>query len=146
MGPDMHYVDEKPADPLTLDIYPSAKSIYTLYEDDGRSNDYKRGSFARTRFDCETIGADVIVNIGVAQGDYNGKLTYRTYLLKINRKAGSLARITRSGAPMEKLTSKEALDSAEQGWFDDAAGATVWVKFSTSTAIASKIVLNGIAF
>ncbi|HEY2082594.1 MAG TPA: TIM-barrel domain-containing protein [Verrucomicrobiae bacterium] len=146
MGPEIHYVDEKPADPLMLDIYPSARSSYALYEDDGRSNDYKRGGFARTRFNCETIGADVIVGIGAGQGDYQGKLAERTYVLKINRKAGSLARVSRNGAPMEKLASKDAFDAAEHGWFNDSAGATVWVKFPTLTATASKIVLNGVAF
>jgi alpha-glucosidase (family GH31 glycosyl hydrolase) len=141
MGPEEHYVDEKPADRLTLDIYPAAKSSYTLYEDDGKSNDYKQGKFARTRFGCATIAADVVVDIGAAQGDYDGKLAQRTYFLKINRKAGALTRVSRNGTPMAKLESKGALDSAEQGWLND--GAIVWVKFGTVTTAANKIILNG---
>jgi hypothetical protein len=76
----------------------------------------------------------------------NGKLARRTYILKINRKAASLTRVTRNGAPMEKLASRDAFDAAQQGWFNNAAGATVWVKLPTSTAANSKIVLNGISF
>lgn len=144
MGPEIRYVDEKPADPLTLDIYPSNKSTYTLYEDDGRSNDYKQGKFARTQFDCVSVAADMMIQIGVAQGDYEGKLAHRTYILKINYAAGMLNRVTRNGAPLEKLASKEALDSAVQGWFNDEPGTAVWVKFPTATSAASKIVLNGI--
>lgn len=144
MGPEIHYVDEKPADSLMLDIYPAAKSTYMLYEDDGQSNDYKRGKFARTQLDCTSIALDLIVQVGTAQGDYTGKITQRTYVLKINQKAGALNRVTRNGAPLPQLTSREALDSAERGWFNDEPGATVWVKFPTATSAVSKIVLNGI--
>lgn len=144
MGPNMHYVDEKPADPLTLDIYPAAHSTYTLYEDDGRSNEYKQGGFARTAFDCETIGPDLIVGIGAMEGDYDGKLAHRTYVLKINRRSSSLARVSRNGATIEKLPSIQAFDAAGEGWFNDSEGATIWVKFSTPTAAPSKIVLNGL--
>ncbi|HXS69342.1 MAG TPA: TIM-barrel domain-containing protein [Candidatus Polarisedimenticolia bacterium] len=144
MGPEMHYVDEKPADPLTVDIYPSAKSSYTLFEDDGKSDDYKNGKFTQTQFACETIAADAIVQIAAMQGDYDGKLTHRSYILKINRRAAALRRVTRNGAPLQKFDSKAALDSAEQGWFNDLARATVWVKFPTATSAASKVVLNGL--
>jgi alpha-glucosidase (family GH31 glycosyl hydrolase) len=144
MGPEIHYVDEKPADPLTLDIYPVAKSSYTLYEDDGVSNDYKQGGFARTPLACSMVGPDMVVDVGSVQGNYKGKLAGRTYVLKINRKATVLARVSRNGAPLAKLGSRDAIESAEQGWFNDPAGGTIWVKFSTSTAIPSKIVLNGV--
>jgi alpha-D-xyloside xylohydrolase len=140
MGPEIHYVDEKPANPLTLDIYPAAKSSYTLYEDDGKSNDYQQGKFARTRFGCAMVAADVVVDIGAAQGDYDGKLTNRTYVLKINRQTGTLTRVTRNGESLAKFGSRAELDSAEQGWFKDSA--IVWVKFNTATANAAKIVLN----
>jgi alpha-glucosidase (family GH31 glycosyl hydrolase) len=138
MGPEIHYVDEKPANPLTLDIYPAAKSSYTLYEDDGKSNDYQQGKFARTRFGCATVAADVVVDIGAAQGDYDGKLTNRTYVLKINQQTGTLTHVTRNGESLAKLGSRAELDSAEQGWFKD--GAIVWIKFNTANA--AKIVLN----
>ncbi len=142
MGPEIHYVDEKPADPLTLDIYPSKKSSYTLYEDDGLSNDYKQGKFARTPFTCTLLGADLVVDIGAAQGDYNGKLADRTYILKINRQAGAMTRVVRNGTPIAKLGSQAAFEAANRGWVDS--DGTVWVKFSTATTIPSRIVLNGI--
>jgi hypothetical protein len=144
MGPEIQYVDEKPADRLTLDIYPLGKSSYTLYEDDGKSKGYQQGKFARTQFTCAIIGGDAIIDIGAAQGDYEGKLASRNYILKVNRKADLLTRVSRNGAPIAKLESKAALDSAAQGWFNDIANATVWVKFQTATAIPVKIVLNGL--
>jgi hypothetical protein len=142
MGPEMHYVDEKPADPLTLDIYPTAKSSYTLYEDDGVSNEYKDGKFSRTPFACSTLGADLVVDIGAVDGDYKGKLAQRTYILKINHKAGPMTRAQRNGASLTKASSRDAFDATEQGWFDG--GGTVWVKFSTVTSSPTKIVLSGV--
>ena len=140
MGPEIHYVDEKPADTVTLDIYPAAKSSYTFYEDDGKSNDYKQGKFARTQFGCVMLAADVVVDIGAAQGDYEGKLANRTYVLKINRKTEALTRVTRNGEPLARLGSRADFDSAKQGWFNE--GAIVWVKFNADTASPAKIVLN----
>src|SRR5215467_823608 len=39
---------ERPLDELTLQIYPHATSRFVLYEDDGRTNAYRRGVYALT--------------------------------------------------------------------------------------------------
>ena len=46
-GPELQYVDEKPADPITLFIYTGADGAFSLYEDDGTTYAYERGEFAR---------------------------------------------------------------------------------------------------
>jgi alpha-glucosidase len=48
MYPEMLYDREKPKDPLTFDVYPSGKSSFTLYEDDGLTQDYRAGMYTRT--------------------------------------------------------------------------------------------------
>ncbi len=47
---EMNHTGEKPWNPLRFDIYPDDNGVATgsLYEDDGLSPDYKRGSFRRT--------------------------------------------------------------------------------------------------
>jgi len=58
MAPDMRNTSEKPWDPLTLEVFPSGKSDFTLYRDDGRSFAYESGDYTVTRFTCEeTEGA-----------------------------------------------------------------------------------------
>jgi len=47
MGPLKQYVDEKVNGPLTLVIYPGADGVSSVYEDDGRSFDYKKGQYMR---------------------------------------------------------------------------------------------------
>src|SRR6185369_8892334 len=51
LGPTMQRTDERPLDELTLLVYPSEPgngSSYELYEDDGRSQQYRGGHHALT--------------------------------------------------------------------------------------------------
>jgi alpha-glucosidase/alpha-D-xyloside xylohydrolase len=46
-GPVKQHVDEKVDGPLSLVVYPGADGVSTMYEDDGRSFEYKKGQFMR---------------------------------------------------------------------------------------------------
>jgi len=48
-GPVRQYVDEPSDEPLTITVYPGADGSATLYEDDGKSFDYRRGAYMRMR-------------------------------------------------------------------------------------------------
>ncbi|HET8823841.1 MAG TPA: TIM-barrel domain-containing protein [Terriglobales bacterium] len=45
LGPVKEYVEEKSDEPLTVHVYPGADGSFTLYEDDGRSFNYRRGEW-----------------------------------------------------------------------------------------------------
>jgi alpha-glucosidase (family GH31 glycosyl hydrolase) len=47
MGPVKQYTEEKVAGPLTLWVYPGADATFSLYEDDGRSFNYRDGEFMK---------------------------------------------------------------------------------------------------
>jgi alpha-glucosidase (family GH31 glycosyl hydrolase) len=47
LAPVREYVEQPVADPMTIVIYPGADGAFTLYEDDGRSFDYRKGEFTR---------------------------------------------------------------------------------------------------
>jgi len=68
-GPDLHYTDERPLDPLTLDLYPGNGS-FTLYEDDGHSFEYERGQFATTSYTLRQAADRLVFEIGARQGAY----------------------------------------------------------------------------
>ncbi|GAC1364378.1 MAG: hypothetical protein NVSMB42_24190 [Herpetosiphon sp.] len=70
MGPDLQYADEHPLNPLTLQIYPGTGS-WTLYEDDGHTYDYERGSFSTTEFALQLTGTRLTLEIGPRAGAYN---------------------------------------------------------------------------
>ncbi len=76
-GPDLQYTGEKPADPITLYVYPGADGEFTLYEDDGLTYGYQRGAFARIplRWDNSTR----TLSIGPREGNFPGMLDRRTF-------------------------------------------------------------------
>jgi alpha-glucosidase/alpha-D-xyloside xylohydrolase len=49
LGPVKQYTGENVDQPLSITIYPGADGSFLLYEDDGRSFDYRRGEWMGTR-------------------------------------------------------------------------------------------------
>jgi alpha-glucosidase (family GH31 glycosyl hydrolase) len=135
------YVDQYPADPLTLDIYPAGSTSYTLYEDDGISDLYISGEYARTTFTSNNTSGHEVVTIGAATGSYVGQLTARTYELKVNQQSASPASVVRDGVAMTNYTSRAALETATSGWFYDGTAKIVWVKFDLATNAATSVTL-----
>ena len=76
LGPVKEYVDQPVDASLTLTVYPGANGAYSLYEDDGKSFDYRKGAWVR---------------IDVTWRDSDGRLTL------------SLARTPASGARVAGL-------------------------------------------
>src|SRR4030095_3196423 len=71
-GPAMNYVNEKPRDPLTFEIYPDdtdeARGI--LYEDDGNSPAYKQGVSRKTTITATRAGLRYDARLTV-EGNYD---------------------------------------------------------------------------
>ncbi len=82
MQPDMQYFGEKPIDPVTLDIYPSQKSSYKLYEDDGKSLNYQNGDFAQTEIKCSETNQTVTIELLSSEGKF--KVADRNYTLTVH--------------------------------------------------------------
>lgn len=82
MGPDMRNTAERPWDPLTLEVFPSGRSEFTLYSDDGRTFAYEKGAFTTTRFACDDSGGSVRLTIAesnksFAPSEYRARLHLR---------------------------------------------------------------------
>jgi alpha-glucosidase len=145
MGPAMKYVDEKPADPLTVDIYPAGRTSYKLYEDDGISEGYLGGAYSMTSFSVDDGDGHVSVAIGpqrTARYSYAGQLCSRTYKLKINGQAAPPRTVTRDGRALAPASSPTALDEAAEGFHHDAGSRTVWVKFKLDSSQATRVELR----
>ena len=142
MGPVMEWVDQLPADPLTLDIYPAGSTSYTLYEDDGVSTAYMGGAFSTTAFTSDNIGGHEVVSIGAANGSYDGMLSTRGYVLKVHQQSSAPDAVTRDGNVMTQFASQAEFDAAAEGWFFDEIEQIVWVKFSTATSLATSVNLE----
>jgi alpha-glucosidase len=70
MAPDMKNTSEKPWDPLTLEVFPSGKSDFTMYHDDGRSFAYESGDFTVTHFDCDASGTTIRFSVSESNKRY----------------------------------------------------------------------------
>jgi len=87
MAPEMVRSDEKPVDPLTLEIYAGPQAAaFDLYEDDGVSLDYRRGAYAWTglRFVKDSDNGNYRLTISPAKGKFDGQLAKRRYCVRIH--------------------------------------------------------------
>jgi hypothetical protein len=91
LAPEMQYTGEHPWDPITLDIYPrdNQTSHTLLYEDDTSTTAYQQGQF-RTTPAAASIDAKsrkLQIEIGPAQGSFDGALPGRTWILRAHHPA-----------------------------------------------------------
>ncbi len=117
----MMYNWERPTDTLTLNIYPSGESTYTMYEDDGLTREHRTGVYATTKFEVssqETGNELLNVTINAAAGDFKGRLKKRTYLIDIHTK-NIPSYIAVNGKKLKKSKTAEGLNAKSAGWFYD---------------------------
>ncbi len=77
LGPELQYTQEKPADPITLFVYAGADGSFTLYEDDGLTYGYERGSSARIPIRWNETSRTL--TLGARTGSFPGMLKERTF-------------------------------------------------------------------
>jgi alpha-glucosidase (family GH31 glycosyl hydrolase) len=82
------YSDARPLDTLELNVYGSGKGSFDLYEDDGRSLDYSKGSYAQTpmRYATGPDGAHELT-VSPTQGSYKDQPATRAYVIRIHADA-----------------------------------------------------------
>lgn len=72
---------------LVMRVYPSAgdtdANTYTLYEDDGKTNDYQDGKFATTDLTYSRKGNTTVVTVSPVTGSYEGQPLKRAYVLRL---------------------------------------------------------------
>ena len=76
VGPDIQFVDEKPADPIHLYVFGGADGEFTLYEDEGLNYNYEKGEFATISLQYEDASREL--TIGERQGSFEGMIEQRT--------------------------------------------------------------------
>jgi alpha-glucosidase (family GH31 glycosyl hydrolase) len=79
------YSDARPLDTLIVNVYGSGKGQFDLYEDDGVSLDYAKGSYALTRmsYDSQPDGLHVLT-MSAVKGAYRGQPLQRAYDVRIH--------------------------------------------------------------
>ena len=123
-----------PFDTLRLDVFPheSQPARFTLYEDDGATQSYRRGAYAKTRLvqrwrAGEQGGQDsgdartLRLEIGPAVGGYDGLPAERLWRADVRHVAEAPSDVRSDGHALRERPSREALYAApEGGYFYDA--------------------------
>jgi len=126
MQPTMKYMDEKPTDVITLDIFPYQASEFKLYEDDGVSLKYQKGQSAITNINVTNNTADWQLNIKKPTGNYIP--AQHTYLAKIHWSSDQEPKIiTENGEALKAADNAGTLDKIA-GWYHDRTNHLLWIK------------------
>ena len=119
MQPAMTYIGEKPLDPLTLYIYPSGRSSYTLYEDDGLTLAYQRGTFATTLVTVDARTGRMEIQVERPLGPF--RVAPRRYEFRVHLD-GAPASVRIDGTITPRINPPDSgATGAASWWFDRSA-------------------------
>ncbi|MNK00855.1 Alpha-xylosidase [compost metagenome] len=140
MQPEMLYSGEKAIDLITLDIFPHGASAYNLYEDDGLSLNYQKGSSALTRITAAQSANALELTIAKPKGSF--KPTFHTYLAKVHwNLANQPKAVIENGEGLKQLNNKADLEKSP-GWYYDTAARLLWVKSKNGNTATMVIQIN----
>ena len=117
LAPVMQHSGEHPLDELTLQIYPEGTSRFDLYEDDGRTNAYRRGHHAVTSIECIADSRHVTVRVAGPRGDRSVLPPGRHYTLRLRLHRPTAVTVDGAG-PLPAADR----DTGQPGWWIDPAG------------------------
>lgn len=140
MQPSMNYIDEKPTDTITLDIFPSANGHFQIYEDDGKSLEYQNGNFAQTAISSDWSEDQFIVNIAKPTGNYLvGK---RHYAAKIRWNKEELpSSIEVNGKTLSRVLDPNSRERSI-GWYYDDLENSLWIQAGADSTRDNQILVK----
>ncbi len=138
MAPDgQQYIDQK-LSPMTVRIYPSGRSSFGLYEDDGKSYDYEKGVYAITLFRCAQGPDGIKISKSAPKGTY--KIPERDHIFRVHSDM-PVKSVSSSEGELPCIKSKNIFNSSDKGWFWDKENNIIWarLKGGAGKAVSIKI-------
>lgn len=132
---EIQYDDKEPWGKITFEVFPSESSKFELYEDDGLSESYKDGNFAKTPISSDILPQGYEIKIGKALGNF--KVPGRLYDLKIHQdKAPSKIELTLNGKKKKiaQLEGELKQKDDKEGWYYDAENKLLWIRTAKTAA------------
>jgi alpha-glucosidase len=112
----VQYSDEAPVDPLTLQVFPSAGSLSTMYEDDGISFDYQGGQYCLRAMASRSDSAFHELVLSTPEGSYRPPA--RRLSVEFHAAPSTPATVSVNGAEVPKLTGSQS-GTGKTGWSYD---------------------------
>ncbi|MFH2127346.1 MAG: TIM-barrel domain-containing protein, partial [Pseudomonadota bacterium] len=114
----MQFSDQRPVDPLFLDVYPGpGESDFMLIEDDGDGFGYRTGQIARTPYRLEGLAGGAVLEAGPRTGDWAPPA--RTLVVRVRRVDHDVGAVRLDGVRLPAHASYAALMAAGNGYWAD---------------------------
>ncbi|WP_426350849.1 TIM-barrel domain-containing protein [Alloiococcus sp. CFN-8] len=110
---------------LHLTLAPGIENTYTLYDDDGVTNNFKKGEFRKTHITME--GKDVVKVHFASEGSYEDFVEDVT--VEMIRKDKSPYWVTLGDSKLEHFLNRRKFEAAEEGWYYSQTKKAVEVKY-----------------
>ncbi|MFJ7724698.1 discoidin domain-containing protein [Neobacillus sp. NPDC097160] len=123
MAPENNSINElNGSENRIFDVYPSGKSEFTLYEDDGKTVEYKEGKNIRTKVTSEITGNKVDITVHAAKGKgYKGMVKERGTEVIVNTRVKPKnihqVKIDNKNIKLREVTSEEEYQNSENVYF-----------------------------
>ncbi|HEY3369378.1 MAG TPA: TIM-barrel domain-containing protein [Prolixibacteraceae bacterium] len=146
--PVMQYIGEKKNAPLWWEVFPAAEgrsASFTLYEDDGQTNNYKKDICTKTELKCVYAKEAWTLNIHPQEGNQRKPETERNMGIKIH-----LDKAPQSVTVNSQKLKQIRLDKLEKGWLErtdkavwswDQPTGTCWIKLQDN-GIAIEMIIK----
>lgn len=118
--------DNQPYGTVTLDIFPGEAGSFSLYEDDGLSEEYKTGNYAFTKL--EKVASDKGISLVLNESEGNYKVPTRRYVLKLRMSEQPTSVL--SGSKKMERNIIEAIKLAADGWAYDNDEQIIWLSIN----------------
>jgi alpha-glucosidase (family GH31 glycosyl hydrolase) len=110
-------------DPLCVEVYPSAQSDFTLYEDDGVSLRYQDEEVSKTRFSCKREGETIIFRVSASDGRFEGFPSERSIHMRFHGLRDEPETVSVDGRPAKKRKQgRQSVSSVDTWSFDPVQG------------------------
>ncbi len=120
LGPIPQHTGRAVWDPLTWEIFAPEEGetgSFTLYEDDGQSNCYQRGQWARSSIEVQRIDGALLVRLEEPRGEYAASIKRRSFLLRVHLPPGiGVAGVSLAGEEISETASVPAACSEKPWW------------------------------
>lgn len=111
---------------------------FTLYDDDGHTEDYKNGVYAKTVIDVKA--GDQTVLTFDTEGTYESPVEKMTIKL-VSKQKGAFW-VTVDGERITRYIVRDGWDQAESGWYYNLSDRTIWVKYPVPAKKKYEVIIS----
>lgn len=123
---------------VDLLISADTDTSFVLYDDDGHTEDYKKGVYARTAIDVKA-GDQTVITFNT-EGTYESPVERVTMKLVSKRKGAFW--VTVDGERITRYIVRDGWEAAESGWYYNLSDRTIWVKYPVPAKKNYEVVIS----